>query len=206
MGRPVQCSNCCRTSHSRLPFHRVEQWTGEFFKPAWLRDVGVQIRLGHEGSPCPLEAENNPFEDFADMAVDYDDESDWEDGEEAAEEPPPLAAFINSVDPIDLSAKATTMMCVVDRSGIHHLPVQWCRCPGHASDGHQLFSMGLFPSSFKRIRTAFTFQVLDDFRIDNLECKTSANNFYRKLRRITSNAFPNSIKVCRHIISTSDIP
>jgi hypothetical protein len=174
---------------------------GEFFKPAWLHEVGVEIYLGHGGAPCPLVTEMNPLEDCGDMDVDDHDNSDWEDGEEAVPEAPPLRAFADTVNISVTSMQMVTVLCVVDRSGIHHLPVRWCRCAGHAADEHQLFSMGLFPASFKRIKTAFTFQVLDDFRIDNLECKTAAFNFYRKLRRITSNAFPESIKVCVPYVS-----
>jgi hypothetical protein len=140
------------------------------------------------------------FEDFSDfnaMDVDEADQSD-SDGEDAPHEPAPLHAFAEPTGTSGSSAKAMTTICIVNRSGVHHLPVKWCRCPGHDPDDRQLFMMGLFPASFKRIKTAFTFQVLDDFRIDNLECKTAALNFYRKLKRITSNAFPDSVKVHRH--------
>jgi hypothetical protein len=199
MGRPVLCKDCCRRTHSKVPFHRVEQWTGEFFKPSWLHEVGVEIYLGHSGAPCPLGAEVNPLEDCADMEVDDPDEdSEWGDDDERGTErsaPHPFSPFTDTVNISATSPQVVTLLCIVDRSGIHHLPVRWCRCSGHAIDEHQLFSMGLFPSSFKRIKTAFTFQVLDDFRIDNLECKTAAFNYYRKLRRLTSNAFPESIKV-----------
>src|ERR1700675_2234238 len=87
------------------------------------------------------------------------------------------------------------MMCLVDHSGVHDIPVHWCQCPGHLTDERQLFAIGLFPSTFTSIKTAFTFQVLDDFRMDNLECKTAALTFYNKLRCITSKAFPDSVKV-----------
>ncbi|KAI6105234.1 hypothetical protein EDD16DRAFT_1524338 [Pisolithus croceorrhizus] len=48
----------------------------------------------------------------------------------------------------------------------------------------------LFPASISKPKTAFTFDVLDHFLIDSLECKTSAMNFYQKLKRFTNNAFP----------------
>lgn len=50
---PVLCEACCRTSHQRLPFHRVQKWTGEYFMPSWLREVGVCLHLGHSGGLCP---------------------------------------------------------------------------------------------------------------------------------------------------------
>ena len=49
-------------------------------------------------------------------------------------------------------------------------------------------------------QTAFTFNVLDEFLIDSLECKTSAFSFYSKLRRLTDNAFPDTLPVCLYIL------
>ena len=33
------CAECCRTSHCRDPFHRIERWTGTFYEPSWLWKV-----------------------------------------------------------------------------------------------------------------------------------------------------------------------
>src|SRR5258708_29918577 len=62
----------------------------------------------------------------------------------------------------------------------------------------QLFQAGLFPASFTRPKTAFTFRVLDDFLLDNLECGTSAMNYYSKLRQMTSSMFPHLVPVMRY--------
>jgi hypothetical protein len=43
------------------------------------------------------------------------------------------------------------------------------------------------------VSTVFTFHVLDDFRRDNLECKTTPYQFYQKLRRVTNSSFPQSV-------------
>ncbi|KAI6125019.1 hypothetical protein EDD16DRAFT_1474673, partial [Pisolithus croceorrhizus] len=51
----------------------------------------------------------------------------------------------------------------------------------------------LFPASISKPKTAFTFDVLDHFLIDALECKTSAMSFYQKLKRFTNNAFPERV-------------
>ncbi|KAG1792281.1 uncharacterized protein HD556DRAFT_1309358 [Suillus plorans] len=48
----------------------------------------------------------------------------------------------------------------------------------------------IFPDIAK---TAFTFQVLDNFLLDNLECGTSAMNYYNKLRRMTTSVFPHLV-------------
>ncbi|KAI6006503.1 hypothetical protein F5J12DRAFT_782792 [Pisolithus orientalis] len=60
-------------------------------------------------------------------------------------------------------------------------------------DWEDLMQAGMFPATTKAARTAFTFQVLDDFIQDNVECGTSAMNFYSKLHHITSNAFPHLV-------------
>lgn len=52
---------------------------------------------------------------------------------------------------------------------------------------------GMFPATIKEPRTMFTFQVLDDFIRDNVECGTTTMNYYSKLRRVTSNAFPHLV-------------
>ncbi|KAG1828201.1 hypothetical protein EV424DRAFT_1344918 [Suillus variegatus] len=67
-------------------------------------------------------------------------------------------------------------------------------CPGAEKDRHlHLLKAKLFPASITRPQSAFTFDVLDNFLIDALECKTSAMSFYQKLRRFTNNAFPHTI-------------
>ncbi|KAF9222866.1 hypothetical protein BS17DRAFT_796321 [Gyrodon lividus] len=40
--------------------------------------------------------------------------------------------------------------------------------------------------------------VLNDFIRNNLECRTSASNYYNKLQRITSNVFPHLMSVISH--------
>ncbi|KDR66957.1 hypothetical protein GALMADRAFT_80367, partial [Galerina marginata CBS 339.88] len=94
-GRPLICRGCCRWSHRRTPFHRIERWTGKFFQKAALWEVAV------------------------------------------------IAGFL--------------------------------------------------PSSFKDIKTLFTTSCLDDFRLANLECKTSAYQYYQMLRRRTNPSNPTAV-------------
>ena len=82
---------------------------------------------------------------------------------------------------------------IVDISGIHHIPVVLCDCQGAQDEYDQYLNCNLFPASFKQIRTVFTTSVLKDFRISNLECKTSAYQYYSKLRRLTCPAFPKLV-------------
>ena len=48
---------------------------------------------------------------------------------------------------------------------------------------------------FHNLKTAFTFQALEDFHLDNLECKTTAGQSFSHLRRLTNDEFPNSVLV-----------
>jgi hypothetical protein len=59
----------------------------------------------------------------------------------------------------------------------------------------QLMMAGLFPATFHNPKTAFTFRVLEDFHLDNLECKTTASQFFSCLRRLTNDEFPNTVPV-----------
>lgn len=86
-------------------------------------------------------------------------------------------------------------MVLVDVGGVYSYPVVPCQC-GTAEDiWKQLFHLGLFPASFAKPRTAFTFAVLDYFQVDALECTTAAMGFYSKLRRLTNEVFPHTVPV-----------
>ena len=56
-----------------------------------------------------------------------------------------------------------------------------------------LLDLDLLPASYANIKTAFTFSCLDDYRSSNLECKTSAYQYYQKLRRLTNPTFPQAM-------------
>jgi hypothetical protein len=87
------------------------------------------------------------------------------------------------------------VITVVDRSGVHEIGVRWCCCPNAAERDMQLMSAGLFPATFRNPKTAFTFRVLEEFHLDNLECKTTPSQFFSRLRRLTSDEFPNTVPV-----------
>ena len=93
------------------------------------------------------------------------------------------------------------IMTVVDRSGVHEIGISWCRCPGAPERDIQLMMAGLFPATFHNPKTAFTFQVLEDFHLDNLECKTTPSQFFSRLRRLTNDEFPNTVPVGRYSVS-----
>ena len=87
------------------------------------------------------------------------------------------------------------IMTVVDRSGVHEIGVSWCCCPGAPDHDMQLMMAGLFPATFHKPKTAFTFQVLEDYHLDNLECKTTPSQYFSRLRRLTNDEFPDTVPV-----------
>jgi hypothetical protein len=86
-------------------------------------------------------------------------------------------------------------MTAVDCRGVFDVEVLFCACSDRRSRDEQLLMAGLFPASFKQIETLFTFAVLDNFLTDNLECKTTAQQYYSKLQCMTSSMFPDHVPV-----------
>jgi hypothetical protein len=174
------CDQCVRIRHSSLPYHRVEHWTGTFFEPAWLCQANVVVHLGHAGLPCPsiVVSDDEASSDFRDLG----------------QPPTGNTVFGNGLPKL----KGPNCHVVVDRSGVHRIRIIPCGC-ADAPKGEERYThylaMGLFPASLQNIKTAFTFGVLDDFRMDNLECKTAGLNYWHKVVRITSNEFPKSVPV-----------
>ncbi|KAJ7075083.1 hypothetical protein B0H15DRAFT_806464 [Mycena belliarum] len=73
-------------------------------------------------------------------------------------------------------------------NGIHRTKVQFClHTDDHAVDA--LMHARLFPATFDRPATAFTFQVMKEFQIHSLESKQSAYDYCGSLMRLSDNAF-----------------
>lgn len=168
--------------------------------------VGVIIHLGHGGGICPGPLTVGEMqEDLDDDEDTVDKDEEWEDEDEFVLQDVPETThphLAHRLPPPDISMEdnteeniADTEMIIVDRSGVHTLGVRWCRCHAAPPKDMQLLDASLFPASFTRIKTCFTFHVLDDFALENLECKTSCMSFYSKLRRLTSPAFPFTVLV-----------
>lgn len=82
---------------------------------------------------------------------------------------------------------------VVHPNGIHHIALITCECRLGDNVPLDLMAMRLVPASFERIRTLFSADVLDYFRLSNLEMKASAYQFYQLLRRITMPMAPGDV-------------
>jgi len=87
------------------------------------------------------------------------------------------------------------VMTLIHVNGVFQHCVRFCRCQGVLPEHEQLFTNRLFPSSFNRPESAFTLDLLEYYGIDAMECKTSAQSFFHKLRRVTDNAFPDELPV-----------
>lgn len=92
------------------------------------------------------------------------------------------------------------LITMVNQTGVFEMEVLFCVCPNAGTNDEQLLQAGIFPSTFRHIETAFTFSVLDDFLADNLECKTTAQQYYSKLQSITNRMFPDNVPVCYNAI------
>jgi hypothetical protein len=68
--------------------------------------------------------------------------------------------------------------CAVHMNGIHHPATVTCHCQEEHQIPLDLVASHLLPTSFTKIWTLFTVQVLDYFRLCNLDLKTSAYQFY----------------------------
>jgi hypothetical protein len=142
------------------------------FQKISLADIGHIQYLGHHGKPCsPISQEEfGAWED--DNQMDLDDLADLTGPEETY-----------------------TQILVVGTSGISNHHFHFCTCPNAASEVEQLAEARLFPASYNKIRTTFTFQVLDDYLLESIVCKISAHAFWSKLQRKTNNAFPSDVPV-----------
>ncbi|TFK27633.1 hypothetical protein FA15DRAFT_635565 [Coprinopsis marcescibilis] len=82
---------------------------------------------------------------------------------------------------------------VVDTNGVHSTRLRFCTCNGSGTYVEQLLHARLFPSTFVRPRTAFTFAVLKVFQVHHLESAESAMAFITSLRHLSDGFFFDDI-------------
>ncbi|KAJ7721362.1 hypothetical protein B0H16DRAFT_1335380, partial [Mycena metata] len=82
------------------------------------------------------------------------------------------------------------LFTIVHGNGVHATKVAFCGCKEQLPDKiKQLMRSHLFPATAKGTRTAFTFNVLKEFSLHNLESKKAAYDFLGALLRLTDNCF-----------------
>ena len=186
-GTPVWCCGCALEVHSALPFHRTQLLNGKCFLKTSLFEQGFVIHLGHDGHPCPAHlATSSPWVDvhLHEPNLTREDEDIGEVVDEILEVP-----FFTFVPPLQDN------VVVIHSGGVCHQCVQWCICANSPAHHLQLFQTDLFAASFSRPKTAFTFDVLDHFFVDTMECRIVAVSFFQKLHHFTNNAFPKTVPV-----------
>lgn len=243
------CRRCMRQSHKENPFHRIQQWTGNYFRNADLWEVGTHLLIRHHSGeeicdtlrqwtelleaaeitkdgneqeqlrrlrPVPIPGPGPGPEQYFnphDLDVDVekgdrdetddlnDDDDEMFDDDELNDSNPHIPAtgtgaednLGTGVDPAWATATLGAYRRIVHTNGLHQLPMVSCQCHGEDHLPLDLFAAQLLPASLKRIRTLFTAQVLDMFRLCNLELKASAYQFYQLMRRMTRPMAPNEV-------------
>lgn len=176
----ITCQKCCLTLHRQLPFHRLERWADGFFRDTSLYREGHVLHLGHGGNPCPVR-----------RLPEFDDYMEQDGGPTVNED---MVEMLDGWE--DLEAD---VIVIVDCSGVYQRRIGWCNCREAPARYLQLLRSRLYPASLKRPKTAFTFNVLEYFHVDAVECKTSAMNFFTKLRRLSNYMVPDSVPVNYHL-------
>jgi hypothetical protein len=182
------CDGCCVSSHLTSPFHRIQKFNGDFFENADLEQLGLVIDLRQHHHDCIPTSQH--LDDLAGSDADLSDDENDNDND-------------NDADPAQYQPSGQNRsylprsnLIIVSSTGIFKRSMKWCRCANAPEPYVQLLRAKLFPASFMQPSTAFTFEVLDHFHLDALECKTAAMNFMSKIVRISNEAFPGKVPVC----------
>jgi CxC2 like cysteine cluster associated with KDZ transposases len=161
-------------------------------------DKGVEDVSDEEFFRYVEELRDKAIDDSGDdgNAQDGGEIDDDVDEEEADEQNPNkyLPMEINAEYNIGSAQRVVgTYVRVVHSNGIHNIAMISCECRGHDVLPSDLVAARLLPASFERIRTLFSAQLLDFFRLCNLELKATAYQFYHLLQRLTNPMAPAEV-------------
>lgn len=182
-GSNLLCGACCVSAHARLPFHCVQMWNGHFFEKSDLLALEFTLDLIHEPNNCLTILLDLETEMMFNTDISNDDNESGDNN-----------LLLKPSESMHYGTKS--FLTIVSSTGIFRHSVRWCHC-AKSSDQYVelLLCSKLFPASFKNLKTAFTFEVLDHFQVDALECNTAAMNFMSKIQRITDEVFPSQVPV-----------
>ncbi|KAJ3507665.1 hypothetical protein NMY22_g16859 [Coprinellus aureogranulatus] len=176
LGRPCLCKDCCRIGHRLSPFPKVEAWNGAHWTPAWLWHVGTIICLGHGRTPCPkYEASLEQLEQrlIAVNSLTLDQDNSF------------------CAKPQKRSVGCGNVVCFLHTNGFHYLPVYTCWCSEAPPDDTQFLDHAFYPASWKAVRSALTFSVLQHFNLFKLHAHLSTDTYSDILCRLTNDIFPS---------------
>jgi hypothetical protein len=182
--RNFHCAMCCISAHSTQPFHRIQKFGDGCFEHSDLDNLGFLLDIRPHTDDCSL----NHFPDDGIHTGSTSDDEEWQDDGGLEDETTKSFKFRQQHSDVD-------KIVVIASTGILKRSVKWCRCPNAPDKYIQLLRSSLFPATFTNPKTVFTFEVLDHFRLDALECNTSALNFMSKLTRRTNEIFPETVPV-----------
>ncbi|KIY53474.1 hypothetical protein FISHEDRAFT_33231 [Fistulina hepatica ATCC 64428] len=83
-------------------------------------------------------------------------------------------------------------MIIVHTNGIHRTCLSYCEC-NTMECCHQLLRSRLFPATPDDPKTVFTFNVLDEFSVHELQSRASAYSYIEGLRDLTDSSFPGDV-------------
>ena len=169
--------------HLKQAVHRNAEDEADTLRAASDRAT-AQAEIDHRMDP------REPTTLAVPLEADVEADDDWEDEDDrpAKGDAP---RFLPRPPPTD--GAGNPFLTLFHANGMHALPIVWCVCPDHLEDRDlQLLDLHLYPASYDRIKTVFTFECLDDHRYNYLECKSSHYQFHNKLRRATCPQQPDA--------------
>ncbi|KAF9030265.1 hypothetical protein BJ165DRAFT_1358900 [Panaeolus papilionaceus] len=183
------CRSCMRNRHMSNPFHRIECWMGDHFRPAALWEVGVFVAISHHNEETRGQCKTRQSL----INVNLNSCSMTPIGSTS------IKVTLRPGQPNNrIQNHEATLKRVVHINGIHHLEVFHCNCGGNSGMIEDSVAVGLMPSSFITPKTFFTTHLLDFARLCNLELKCSMYQFDQLLRRMTSPLSPATVKSLYH--------
>ena len=176
----------------------------------YLSESTPSANIAQHSTPAPTYDENEQSDqDFLKYLQDLQEQGsdihppdtlELDDDEEEEEKESTINHYLPNETPSDdngthftASVPIGTYLRVVHSNGIHNIAMINCECQGHDLVAGDILASRLLPASFDRIRTLFTVQLLDLYRLSNLELKASAYQFYHMLRRITAPMDPAGV-------------
>lgn len=130
------------------------------------------------------------FESFLDSlrespSAEIQEPDDYEQLPDVDHDPEVIPPYLPDIDLNNADIFNNSYIRVIHTNGVHHLGLISCCCRGAENVALDLVASQLIPTSFERIRTAYTASVLDSFRLCSLELKASAYQYYQLLCRYT---------------------
>lgn len=93
------------------------------------------------------------------------------------------------------ASRSNVSFRVTHSNGIHSTLVRFCECPNAKDRITQLMRARLFPGTTLNPKSAFTFDVLKEFSMLNLQSKCGAFDYMKSLRRLTDNVSTHTVPV-----------